>query len=226
MTRRGRRICRFGVALSLMALVAGKAWAADLETALSLVREGYSAEAVVIFRDLALAGDSAAQVNLAVMHARGEGVPLDEIEAGYWAWRARLMGDRRAAHPSDVILAKLHRRARNRMAERLSTDLQKLAEEGKPQAFVALGRVETEIRQPPKPQTAALWFTIAAAFEVRYGRALREVATKDLSDAARLDVQLKARTTFSEWCQRVPGTARPASCPVSDEDKKMMMARE
>ncbi|MEM9435485.1 MAG: hypothetical protein AAGA15_00480 [Pseudomonadota bacterium] len=199
--------------LSMSLLFGRVAHASDIDTALDLVRDGQAAEAVAIFRELAEAGDSTAQVNLAVMHARGEGVPLDDVEAGYWAWRARLMGDRRAALQSDMLLARLPKGARNALATRLSGDFETLARSGQSQAFVALGRLETEVRQPPKPQSAAVWLTLAAAFEVPFARTLRDAASAALSDAARLKVQSQAREAFAEWCVAVPEGTAPASCP-------------
>lgn len=207
----------------LFAFVFAFAWifgravnSADLETAVDFVRAGRAAEAVAVFRELAQSGNSTAQVNLAIMHARGEGVPQDDVEAAYWIWRARVMGDQRAARHSELLLGRLPKRARNEMAARLAEDIEGLADGGQVHAFVALGRLETEVKQPPKPQSAAVWFTLAAAFEVRFARALREASTAELSDVARLKVQSQAREAFAEWCQRVPLRSRPASCPDAE----------
>ncbi|MEM1100235.1 MAG: sel1 repeat family protein [Pseudomonadota bacterium] len=188
--------------------------ARDLETALDHVRAGEAAEAVAIFRDLALAGDSAAQVNLAVMHARGEGVPLDIEEASYWAWRARLMGEARAAGPSEALIARLPERQRGTLATRLAADLEMLAEEGRFRAFVGLGLVELEVRMPKDPRRAALWFTLAAAFEEPHAIRLRGYALAEVAEPDRLAIQAEARTLFAEWCERLPRESVPPSCPV------------
>jgi TPR repeat protein len=185
---------------------------ARFDTALDLARAGQGAAAVAMFRQLASAGDSAAKVNLAVMLVRGTGVPQDEAAAAYWAWRARLAGETRAAALSDHLMTRLTPDARAALAERLLHDLTTQAERGEMQALVGLGRVEMEIRDPARPQEAALWFTLAAAFEVRHAIVLREVALRDLDAAQRLAVQERAVAEFSRWCRALPDAARPQSC--------------
>jgi len=185
---------------------------ARFDTALDLARGGHGAAAVAMFRQLARAGDLAAQVNLAVMLARGSGLPQDEAAAAYWAWRARLAGETRAAALSDHLMTRLTEEAREVLAERLLHDLTTQAERGEMQALVGLGRVEMEIRDPARPQETALWFTLAAAFEVRHAIVLREVALRDLDAAQRLAVQERAVTEFSRWCGALPYAARPQSC--------------
>ncbi|MEL6915435.1 MAG: sel1 repeat family protein [Pseudomonadota bacterium] len=189
--------------------------ARDIETALDHVRDGRAAEAVAIFRDLARAGSSVAQVNLAVMHARGEGVPLDIEEATYWAWRARLMGETRAAAPSEALLVQLPPAQREAVADRLASDLELLAEDGSFRAFVGLGLTELEVRRPADPRRASLWFTLAAAFEEPHGFALRDIALAELDERDRLRVQAEARSVFGDWCERLPLEKRPASCPAA-----------
>lgn len=210
----GVRIGFVGLLMLCMGTVlGGRAVASDVATALSLVRAGQPGEAVGILRQLAENGDTVAQVNLAVLHARGEGVPLNDMEAAYWAWRARLMGERRAVGPSDLILERLPDRARNQVAARLASDLEEIASLGQMQALVALGRLETQVRQPPRPRRAALWYTLAAAFDVPFARALREATITDLSPAVSLNVQTQALDAFADWCMRVPSSAKTASCP-------------
>jgi hypothetical protein len=181
--------------------------------ALDLARAGQGAAAAAMFLQLAQAGDTAAQVNLAVLQARGLGVPQDEAGAAYWAWRARLSGERRAAALGDHLMTRLTDDARAALAERLMQDLTARAETGDAQALLGLGRVETEIRAPARPQEAALWFTLAAAFEVRHALALREVTMRGLAPEERLAVQARAGAEFARWCGLVPAAARPRSCP-------------
>src|SRR6056297_1647040 len=91
----------------------------DFDVALGFARDGESAAAAALFQDLARAGDRAAQMNLAVMLARGQGIPQDDKGAAYWAWRARLAGELRAAALSDHLLTKLTKAARDALVERL-----------------------------------------------------------------------------------------------------------
>ena len=53
----------------------------DFGRAVAMAQDGQAGAAVAIFADLAQAGHRAAQVNLAVMLARGQGVPQDDQAA-------------------------------------------------------------------------------------------------------------------------------------------------
>jgi len=203
--------------LATVAFVAGLCSAdagqeARFDTALELAHSGQWAVAVAMFRQLARAGDAAAQVNLAVMQARGQGLPQDEAAAAYWAWRARLAGETRAAGLSDHLMTRLTQDARAALAERLLQDLTAQVGRGEMQALVGVGRVEIEIRSPARLQEAALWFTLAAAFEVQHAMVLREVAMQDLEPAQRLSVQARARAEFTRWCRVLAADDRPRSC--------------
>lgn len=203
--------------LAVLVVVAGACSAdagqeARFDTALQLARGGQGGAAVAMFQKLAHAGDAAAQVNLAVMLARGQGLPQDEAAAAYWAWRARLAGETRATGLSDHLMTRLTEEACAALAARLLRDLTAQAERGEMQALVGLGRVEIEIRSPARLQEAALWFTLAAAFEVQHAMVLREVAMRDLEPAQRLSVQARARAEFTRWCRVLATDDRPRSC--------------
>ena len=182
------------------------------DRALQLAREGQGARAVMLFRELSHDGDAAAQINLAIMQARGLGVPQDDREAAYWAWRARLAGEPRAEPVSALLLTRLTPRARKDLADRLTEDLKAVVGQGRVSAFISLGRVETELRDPARPEDAALWFTLAAAFEVPHALALREAVVAPLSAERRLAVQDRATRDFAQWCDKIPGDQRPATC--------------
>ena len=184
----------------------------DFGRAVALAQDGQAGAAVAIFADLAQAGHRAAQVNLAVMLARGQGVPQDDQAAAYWAWRARFAGETRAMDVSDLLLNRLTEPARARLADRLLADLRARAEAGVTGQFVALGRVEAQLRSPARMEEAALWFTLGAAFEEPGGFALREVAMAGLEPKARLAVQERAGAEFAKWCAEMPTDARPESC--------------
>lgn len=184
----------------------------DFGRAVAMAQAGQAGAAVAIFADLAQAGHGAAQVNLAVMLARGQGVPQDDQAAAYWAWRARLAGETRAMALSDLLLDRLTEAARARLADRLIADLSARAKEGVPGQFAAIGRVEAQLRTPAKMDEAALWFTLGAAFEEAGALALREVAMADLEPKARLAVQERAGAAFAGWCAEMPADARPESC--------------
>ncbi|WP_052115348.1 SEL1-like repeat protein [Roseovarius mucosus] len=184
----------------------------DFGRAVALAQDGQAGAAVAIFADLAQAGHRAAQVNLAVMLARGQGVPQDDQAATYWAWRARLAGETRAIAVSDLLLERLTEAARARLADRLRADLSARAEDGMPGQFAAIGRVEAQLRLPAKMDEAALWFTLGAAFEEPGAFALREVSMAELEPKARLAVQERAAAEFAKWCAAMPQDARPETC--------------
>jgi|GEM_PF-1114681 TPR repeat protein len=184
----------------------------DFGRAVAMAQDGQAGAAVAIFADLAQAGHRAAQVNLAVMLARGQGVPQDDQAAAYWAWRARLAGEMRAMEVSDLLLGRLTEAARARLADRLIADLSARAKEGVPGQFAAIGRVEAQLRAPSRMEAAALWFTLGAALEEPGALALREVAMADLEPKARLAVQERAGAEFVKWCADMPAEARPKAC--------------
>ncbi|MEM8576943.1 MAG: hypothetical protein AAGF60_03750 [Pseudomonadota bacterium] len=183
--------------------------------AMAFLRAGAAAEAVERFSGLAQRGHSAAQVNLAILYTRGEGVPSSRIAASYWSWRARLMGDRRAIALSDALLGALPPRSRNAVADRLAPDLEELAAEGRFQAFLALGRLETEIRTPPRLDEAGVWLMLAAAFEVPRAPVVRDRLIAAEPDARRLAMEARAGAAFAEWCARLAPPLRPVSCGLS-----------
>ncbi|MCH2076611.1 MAG: SEL1-like repeat protein [Rhodobacteraceae bacterium] len=184
------------------------------KAAMDHLHRGEAAEAVDSFRHLAVNGHSAAQINLAILYTRGEGVPSDRLAATRWAWRARLMGDRRAASLSDALLEALPARSRNVVADRLREDLEALAAAGAFQAFLALGRLEAEVRTPPRLDDAGVWLMLAAAFEVSQARRMRDRLIAGVTDARRLSMEARAGEAFTVWCDRLTSPARPVTCPA------------
>lgn len=183
-------------------------------TAVQLAETGRAAEAVAIFRQLSQTGDPVAQVNLAVLQALGQGVPQDDVSAAYWAWRARFAGEARAIDLADYLVSRLTDPARARLADRLDADLQALAASGKVTAFLSLGRVALELRNPAQDARALEWFSLAAAFEVPNAALLRDAVAMRLEPAARLSAQEKTLQAFGEWCGTLPAEARLPTCPA------------
>jgi len=187
----------------------------DFARAMEFVRSGKPAQAVVVFHGLAQAGDAAAQLNLAILHTRGEGTPQDDAQAFYWAWRSRLGGEARAIALVDYLKRRIDEDTGNAVAERLTADLVDLAQAGQTWAFLALGRVEAQMRQPARTQEALQWYTVAAAFEVPRAALLRDAQQAEMEMADRLAAQAKAREMFQSWCNKVPDAAKPATCVPS-----------
>lgn len=199
----------------LSAAAAAEPEGSAFDRGVRLARDRRAAEAVAVFRDLARAGETAAQVNLAVMQARGEGVPQNDQEAAYWAWRARLAGEAAAIPVTDYLMARLTDTAREKLADRLDEDLSALAAQGDAQALLGRGRVAAQLRQPPRLDDAAVWFTLAAAVDVPDAALLRDAVELEMDAATRLQVQERARAAFADWCAGIPDDRRGPGCPTN-----------
>lgn len=199
---------RAGVAVLALAALCGPAWAdvmpgPDFARAMAAVESGDPARAVTIFSSLAHAGDPAAQLNLAVLMARGQGIVQHDADAAYWAWRARLAGLAAAVAVSDLLTGRLTPEQGADLAARLSADLTHLADTGAPWAFLALARVELALSDPPDPARAYGWAALAAALDVPGAAGLRDAVSGDLDAAARAGAQARASEAFARWCREV-----------------------
>lgn len=182
------------------------------DEALILARTGSTADALSMFSRLAERGHAPAQINLAVLLARGQGIPQDDQRAAYWAWRAWLSGEPRAAKLSSYLLTRLPEKAQKTLADTLDKDLQARAAKGDTEAFLALGRLEQELREPARPAEAMVWLSLAAALDVRHAVSLRELAARGLQPEERIKAQEKARAAFEAWCASRPEDSIPAPC--------------
>lgn len=200
------------LAFTALAAFASPAFADPFSDAVRAANSGAIAQAVVQFRSLALSGDARAQTNLAVLHAKGEGTPQDEVEAYYWAWRARLAGETRAIPVIDYLAPRLTEESVGTVSKRLIGDLAIDAEKGDASGFLGIGRVYAQLAEPEDKPEAAVWFTVAAAFNVKFAAILRDTIAGELTRDERTEVQVRAKAKFQEWCGRVPMETRPASC--------------
>jgi TPR repeat protein len=171
--------------------------------------------AVVLFRDLADHNDGAAQANLAVLYAIGQGVPQNDQDAYYWAWRSRFSGEKAAIDMIKLLRERLTEEGRADVAARLIKDLTDTALRGDLGALTALGRVYNEVSEPSQKAEALLWFTVAAAFEAPYAALFREGVSQEISKQERLTIQARARQLFTEWCGKLPENKLPATCNKS-----------
>lgn len=178
--------------------------------AMAAIEAGDAARGVAIFTALAEAGDRQAQLNLAVLTARGTGIPQNDLDAAYWAWRARLAGLPEAVAPSDALLARLAPEAVLSLSERLVADMEALGADGVDWAFLALARLELQLAPQPDMARAYELATLAAALSVPGAAPLRDALARDLDAAARLAAQAQATARFQALCD---GTGR-AGCPA------------
>lgn len=182
----------------------------DFDKAMQFVRDGTPGLAVGEFTRLADDGDPFAQINLAVLLARGVGTPQNEAEAFYWAWRARIAGERRKAPDVVRYLRKrLDPKTRNRIAKRLVDDFRALADTGATEGFLGASVALMDVNEPAQPKEALVWAIMAAATNAEEAQLLRDTIAKRLEEKDRLDAQLRAGQRFREWCERAsPPTSR------------------
>lgn len=208
------------LAVLVCAVLAGPVHAFDnaarFSAAVEQARQGELALAAQGFRELAAQDHTGAQINLAVMIARGMGLPQDDLTAAYWAWRARLAGDRRAIELADHLRQQLDPALATTLAQRLRDDLTILAETGDLSALLALGVIAADLDSPARPVDAYVWFSIAAAFEVPQAVRLRDLLAAGLDQTSRRAAQEQAQAAFGDYCARLPVTARVATCPMDD----------
>jgi len=188
--------------------------AAQFSAAVEQARKGELALAAQGFRDLAAQDHTGAQINLAVMIARGMGLPQDDLTAAYWAWRARLAGDRRAIDLADHLHRQLDPTLAVVLAQRLQDDLTILAETGDLSALLALGVIAADLDSPARPVDAYVWFAIAAAFDVPQAIRLRDLLAAGMDQTGRRAAQEQAQAAFDQFCAKLPAQARIATCPT------------
>lgn len=171
-----------------------------LARAIEAVREGRSAEAAGLYRDMAEQGDGRAQFNLALLFLDGRGVPQSHAEAYYWAWRARLSGVREAP----VLLARMAPAVtddlRAATAERIVADLTPRVEAGEGRAMLELAGVLVELSPEADLEGGFVWQAIAAALDIPGAVEAREATGDRLAPEDRLEAESRAAATLADLC--------------------------
>lgn len=202
------------VLLPMLMALPGAMQADPFEDALRAADEGRYGEAAAVFHSLALSGDGAAAHNLAALFATGRGLPQNDTEALYWAWRARLSGVQVVQILLDRLWPPLDLTRKDAIAVRLAADLQPLADAGDGAAMLELAAVLGVVRPKPDTKAAYAWQSIAAALEVPGAQAARDATLSTFAPADRSAVQDAALAAFRDWCARQEGEKRPAACNV------------
>ena len=196
------------IGLTLMAAwLAGSALAAPQKQeafaeAVAAYKAGNKIIAVSTFRDLAAGGSPEAQHNLAILLVKGEGVPRNDREALYWAWRARLSGVRQSVGLVHLLELETAKDTMELVATKLEKDLMLRIQEGDAASMLALGRVKNEVRPEPDKIGALAWMTVAAAVNVRHAGLLRDALTLEMGVEDRQEAQDLAVKLFDNWCAR------------------------
>jgi len=161
-------------------------------------RENDFVNAFNIFETLALAGDSEAAYNLALLYKRGWGRPENFRSALYWAWLSSLGGVAEAVALADGLAGLVPADVRNEEADRLSTELENRIEAGDRTAIIQYARVQSDILGEPNLQKAYVWYSIAAAIGLSEGRHAMIKISASLSSAELVEVQGMAADVFAE----------------------------
>jgi uncharacterized protein len=213
-----RLVLAFAVAVGLPAVAASD----PLAAALDAVRAGRLAEAAVIYRDLAQAGDGRAQFNLGLLFLTGRGVPQSHAEALYWAWRARLSGLREAP----ALLTRMEPLAteelRATLAARIVADLTSRIDAGEGRAMLEMAGVMIELLPEPDVETAFVWQSLAAALDVTGAAEARDATGAALDPEARLAAEARAVALLAELCGKgLHGSALCRTMPHHAEQGAM-----
>lgn len=175
--------------------------AAGFEKAVEHYKAKQFQTAFAQFYELATDEHASAQVNLAIMFAKGQGVPQNDAHALFWAWRARFSGASQAIPIIEYLTHKTIEADRVEIAKNLRFRYAARFEGGDETAALKMARTFNEVDNPRNPSLAYKWFTVAAAMDVQYAMALRETLALEISPLDRSRLQKEASETLNEWCR-------------------------
>lgn len=154
------------------------------------------------FFKLAQDGHGAAQLNLAILTAKGDGIIQNNRVALYWEWRARLSGETQAIQVIECLTAQTLPQDHESVAYKLRFTYSDQFERGNLSAAFRLGRVYNELYEPADIDNAFVWFSIASALDIKYAKAFRETVGRDLTIEQRTKLQVDAQAMTTQWCIR------------------------
>lgn len=163
-----------------------------------------------LFYGLAQKEHALAQLNIATMTAKGDGIIQSDKDALFWAWRARLAGANQAIPTIQYLTSRTTPEDQQIVAQELRFTYSDQFDQGDKRAAFKLGRTLNEIYVPRDVHGAYVWFTIAAALNIKYAKALRETISTELDVPARTKAQNDARIYLTQWCLRQ--TKKPNVC--------------
>lgn len=181
--------------------------------AVAAYRAGDPGQAAALFHDLAHKGDGAAQFNLALFYRVGQGLPRNDREALYWAWRAAVSGRDEAGPLIARITPDIPPDDRNALAKRLLSDLAPALARGEPAALMGAAAVNLRLLDPADPAEAYFWQALAAALGVPGATAARDTTAALVPEPERPALQDKVLERFRSWCAANP--APPAACDAA-----------
>lgn len=184
------------------ALYAGSVSADQFGDAVAAYKAADYSTAYGLFHRLAQREHAQAQLNIATLTARGDGIIQSDKDALYWAWRARLAGAAEAIPTIQYLTSRTTPDDQSAVAQQLRFAYMDQFEKGDVRAAFKLGRTLNEVYAPRDIQAAYVWFAIAAALDVPYAKALRETMSVELDTVTRAKSQDEATLRLTRWCLR------------------------
>ena len=168
----------------------------NFDSAVKFVEHKNFREAFPIFLTLAEQDFPAAQYNLSVLYFNGLGVPKNFKWSLYWAWQANLNNHEKAGAWLDTVLSNINEDLRNNVAQTISDEFTKAANDGKLVAPLKLGRTYLKLFVQPNNQMAYVWLSIAQAYGYEEASIYLEEAASQLTLEEILIEQENAHKSF------------------------------
>lgn len=171
-----------------------------LTVALGLLRANQPTLAAAIFDRMAQAGDADAQFNMALLFDTGVGVPQNDREAIYWAWRARLAGVAQARVLLEKLAPVTTPTLRKEVSDRLLADLTPRIQAGEGRAMLEKSAVLQDLLEKPDVEGAYVWQTLAAALGTPNATAARDATLRLIAPDKRAAAQDRAMAELKSLC--------------------------
>lgn len=168
----------------------------NFDSAVKFVENKNFREAFPIFLTLAEQDFPAAQYNLSVLYFNGLGVPKNFKWSLYWAWQANLNNHEKSGAWLDKVLSNINEDLRNNVAQTISDEFTKAANDGKLVAPLKLGRTYLKLFVQPNNQMAYVWLSIAQAYGYEEASIYLEEAASQLTLEEILIEQENAHKSF------------------------------
>jgi TPR repeat protein len=192
------------------ALAAPEGTPPTLGAALAALRDDRAPEAAQMFLALARDGAPEAQFNLALLYAKGIGVPQNDREALYWGWRARLAGVPAAIALIESLQPTAPEDLRTDIATRIIADLDPRIAAGEGRAMLERSVLLLDLLPEPDLQGAYVWQALAAALGTPNAPAARDATLARIDPKDRLAAQDATLATLRDLCGT--GFDAPALC--------------
>lgn len=172
----------------------------SLASAITELRAGRAPEGAQMLLTLARAGDAQAQFNLALLYSQGIGVPQNDRETLYWAWRARLSGIAAAPALIEQMAPATTPDLRRELTSRITADLDPRIKAGEGRAMLERSVLLLDLLPEPDLQNAYVWQALSAALGTPHAGTARDTTLARIDPKDRLAAQDAAITTLRDLC--------------------------